>query len=98
VTARRARRHGKAGRIVSRRGIQPADVGAIGQVEFLLLCGGKQERLCRLGTVSPLQLLAVRGGGEQRRDRDDHERYQDLDQREAGGTSLRHEVLTGSPA
>jgi hypothetical protein len=67
-------------------------------VKFLLLCGGKQERLCRLGTVPPLQLLAVRGGGEQRRDRDDRERYQDLDQREAGGTSLRHEVLTGSPA
>jgi hypothetical protein len=50
-------------------------------------------------TMSALDVAAVRGKCERGGDRDHRERDHDFDQRKSVGiASLRHEVLTGSPA
>ncbi len=69
------------------------------EVEFFLFRGGHEQRLDGLRAMAATQVVAVGRRRDHRRDRDDGERDHDFDQGEAGGgTSLRHDVLTGSPA
>ena len=98
MPAWRARCDGQGRGIVTDRSVEPVPVAAVRKVELLLFRGGHEQRLCGLRAMAATQVVAVGGRRDHRRDRDHGERDHDLDQGEAGGgTSLRHDVLTGSP-
>ncbi len=96
--AGRARGDRKPRRILAGSSIEAIPVTAVCKVEFLLFRGGDEQGVNRFRAVAALQVAPVGGRRDRGRDRDDRERDHQLDQGKAGGgTSLRHEVLTGSP-
>ena len=99
MTAGSPRRDRQSRRVASDGCVKPVSVRPVGEVKFFLFSGGDEQGLDRLRAVAAPQLAAIGGGRDHRRDRDNRKRDHEFDQGETGGgVSLRHEVLTGSPA